>query len=105
MTETSSQQDPNPAPQRPDARSALGRGLAWLASGCIRLYRCTLSPVLHFIGGPGAGCRFDPSCSRYALECLRVHPFPRACGLILRRILRCHPFHPGGHDPVPPPQS
>ena len=46
-------------------------------------------------------CRFEPTCSAYALEALNRHaPLP-AIGLIVRRVLRCHPFHPGGYDPVP----
>lgn len=69
---------------------------------CIRGYRALLSPALHTLLGPLAGCRFSPSCSLYALGCLQTHPLPRALGLIARRILRCHPWHPGGEDPVPP---
>ena len=72
-----------------------GFGLRILAEWGVRLYRITLSPVL-----PRA-CRFHPSCSAYAEEALRRHPFHRAVPLILTRILRCHPFHPGGYDPVP----
>ncbi|HEY7727505.1 MAG TPA: membrane protein insertion efficiency factor YidD [Candidatus Eisenbacteria bacterium] len=46
-------------------------------------------------------CRFTPSCAEYAEEALGRHPLPRALRLIAVRILRCHPFHPGGFDPVP----
>ena len=46
-------------------------------------------------------CRFAPSCSTYAVEALRSHGARRGTGLALRRVLRCHPFHPGGVDPVP----
>ncbi|HOR28084.1 MAG TPA: membrane protein insertion efficiency factor YidD [Candidatus Sumerlaeota bacterium] len=46
-------------------------------------------------------CRFYPSCAVYALEALDRHPWPRALALILRRLVRCQPFHPGGYDPVP----
>ena len=70
--------------------------LAFLLSLPIHLYRWTLSPLL-----PRA-CRFHPSCSAYALEALREHgPFGGFL-LAVRRLGRCHPFNPGGLDPVPP---
>lgn len=46
-------------------------------------------------------CRFHPTCSEYAFESLRIHGFIKALLLSLKRITRCHPFHPGGYDPVP----
>lgn len=49
-----------------------------------------------------ARCRFAPTCSSYAREALSVHGAARGSWLALRRVGRCHPFHPGGHDPVPP---
>lgn len=61
----------------------------------IRLYQLTVSPLL------GPRCRFYPSCSQYALEALRLHGALAGCWLALRRLLRCHPWHPGGYDPVP----
>lgn len=48
-------------------------------------------------------CRFSPTCSSYALAALRTHGAARGLWLSIRRIGRCHPFHPGGLDPVPPP--
>jgi putative membrane protein insertion efficiency factor len=54
-----------------------------------------LSPVL------GGFCRYQPSCSLYAQEALRRHGARRGATLALRRLLRCHPFRPGGFDPVP----
>jgi len=61
----------------------------------IRLYRAVLSPLLP------ATCRFQPTCSVYAMEALRSHGLVRGGWLSLRRIVHCHPWHPGGYDPVP----
>jgi uncharacterized protein len=61
----------------------------------IRIYQCLLSPLL------GNCCRFEPSCSRYTQLCIeRLGPV-RGTWLGLLRLLRCHPFCPGGHDPPP----
>jgi putative membrane protein insertion efficiency factor len=65
----------------------------------IRGYQLGISPL------SGPRCRFYPSCSNYALEALAVHGLRRGGWLALRRILRCHPWHPGGLDPVPPPNN
>jgi uncharacterized protein len=59
-------------------------------------YRGYVSPMF------GAHCRFAPSCSAYALQAVRAHGARRGSWLALRRIARCHPFHPGGLDLVPP---
>ncbi|HYU56987.1 MAG TPA: membrane protein insertion efficiency factor YidD [Actinomycetota bacterium] len=50
-------------------------------------------------------CRFEPSCSEYALGALDRHGAARGSWLALRRLARCHPWHPGGFDPVPPPRA
>jgi len=65
--------------------------------GLVRLYQLLLSPLLP------PSCRFHPTCSNYALEALSHHGTLRGSILAIRRIGRCHPFHPGGHDPVPLP--
>ena len=65
----------------------------------ITAYRRLLSPLL------GQRCRFAPTCSAYALEAIRAHGALRGSVLAVRRIGRCHPFNPGGHDPVPLPRS
>jgi uncharacterized protein len=58
-------------------------------------YQRFISPLL------GPRCRFAPSCSAYALEALRRHGAARGLWLTIRRLARCHPFNPGGYDPVP----
>lgn len=58
-------------------------------------YQRFISPFL------GARCRFAPSCSQYAVDALRTHGAARGLWLAVRRLARCHPFHPGGYDPVP----
>ncbi len=67
--------------------------------GCIRFYRYFLSPLTF------CSCRFTPTCSAYALE--SVERFGPAKGLLLAvwRLLKCHPFHPGGYDPVVKPSA
>lgn len=60
-------------------------------------YQRWISPAM------GEHCRFAPSCSSYAVEALTTHGALRGSWLTLRRLARCHPWHPGGHDPVPDP--
>jgi hypothetical protein len=61
----------------------------------IQVYRRVLSPLLP------STCRFHPTCSCYGAEAYRVHGFWRGTWLTVRRVARCHPWHPGGVDPVP----
>jgi putative membrane protein insertion efficiency factor len=70
--------------------------------GFVRLYRCVVSPAKAFIFGPMARCRFEPSCSAYALEALQVHGAARGAWLAAKRLCRCHPWGSFGPDPVPP---
>lgn len=66
----------------------------------VRAYQLTLSKLILWTVGPV--CRFEPSCSRYAVACLRDHGALRGSLLSVKRLCRCHPFHPGGYDPPPP---
>ena len=71
--------------------------LARVLTAPIVAYRRYVSPALP------ARCRFYPSCSAYAQEAIAKHGALRGLGLAVLRLLRCHPFHPGGYDPVPDP--
>jgi hypothetical protein len=62
----------------------------------IRFYRAFLSPLKP------PTCRFVPTCSQYALEAIEVHGAIKGAYLAAKRLGKCHPFHPGGFDPVPP---
>ncbi|MBI4953366.1 MAG: membrane protein insertion efficiency factor YidD [Myxococcales bacterium] len=75
--------------------------IARLLVAFVRLYQLTLSRLILAIFGPV--CRFEPSCSHYAVACLRSHGALRGSLLSLRRLSKCHPLHPGGYDPPPPP--
>ncbi len=69
--------------------------MAGLLIRVIKVYQYCLSPFL------GRHCRFYPSCSQYAVDSLRCHGAVKGFLLTARRLAKCHPFHPGGHDPVP----
>ena len=66
-----------------------------LLIGLLRAYQYTLSPLL------GRSCRFFPTCSDYAIEAIGRYGAIKGSYLAVRRVLRCHPWHPGGYDPVP----
>ena len=69
--------------------------MRWLLIQLIKAYRYLLSPWL------GAHCRFHPTCSCYAITAIERFGALRGSAMAMRRLLRCHPWHPGGIDPVP----
>lgn len=76
-------------------RSPVHRFIVWLMLGLVRGYQLLISPLL------GPRCRFYPTCSNYALEAIGRFGAAKGAWLAGKRILKCHPFHPGGEDPVP----
>jgi putative membrane protein insertion efficiency factor len=76
-----------------------GQALEWsmvtLALGLIRLYQAAISPWLPPV------CRYYPSCSAYGYDAIQTYGIWRGGWLTVRRLARCHPFQPGGYDPVP----
>lgn len=70
--------------------------MKWLLIGLVKAYQLLVSPFL------GPTCRYYPSCSAYAVEALQVHGAIKGTWLAGRRLLRCHPWSPGGVDHVPP---
>ncbi|GLS84805.1 membrane protein insertion efficiency factor YidD [Paraferrimonas haliotis] len=69
--------------------------LQWLIIKFIRGYQLVISPMI------GPRCRFNPTCSHYAIQAIKVHGTLIGSWLSIKRILKCHPLHPGGEDPVP----
>lgn len=78
---------------------ALGRLLAWPLVALVHVYRFAISPWL------GVNCRFQPTCSEYAIAALKTHGALRGTRLAAARIARCHPWGGSGYDPVPGPDS
>ena len=74
---------------------AVSRALAWPLIGLVKFYRVAISPWL------GGNCRFQPTCSEYAIDALREHGVLRGSWLAAKRIGRCHPWGGSGYDPVP----
>ncbi|MDZ4658829.1 MAG: membrane protein insertion efficiency factor YidD [Bythopirellula sp.] len=66
---------------------------ALILIGAVRCYQWTISPLL------GRCCRFEPTCSVYFIEAVKKHGALRGAFLGVRRVTRCHPWHPGGYDP------
>lgn len=83
------------APRRSGPRHLIGLVPRTLLVLGVRMYQVLLSPLLP------AACRYVPSCSNYAIEALERHGAVRGGWLAVKRIMRCHPFRPGGYDPVP----
>ncbi|MDA8234330.1 MAG: membrane protein insertion efficiency factor YidD [Clostridia bacterium] len=69
--------------------------MVWVLTIVIKFYQKIISPIFP------PRCRFIPSCSHYALGALAKYGLVKGSFLSIKRILRCHPFHPGGYDPVP----
>ena len=69
--------------------------MKYVLIGLLKIYRLVISPLY------GDVCRYHPTCSAYALRAVSVHGAVRGCWLAGRRLLRCHPWAPGGYDPVP----
>ncbi len=78
-------------------RLRFDRPAVWVLVFLIRSYQAIIRPHLH------GSCKFCPTCSQYAIEALLAHGLMRGSILAARRIVRCHPFTPGGIDPVPSP--
>lgn len=72
----------------------MGNLMTKMLLGLIKIYQRTVSPIL------GPKCRFRPTCSEYMIQALQKYGFVKGTWLGLKRIARCHPFHPGGYDPL-----
>lgn len=75
-----------------------------LVRGSIRVYQILISPALAWLGGPGLGCRFEPTCSEYFVQAVGMHGLLVGSWLGVKRIGRCHPWGGCGRDPVPGPK-
>lgn len=95
MSESAQHQDEDEQTQLTTTDESAPSWLARRGVAMIRFYQKSISPLT-----PPA-CRFTPSCSQYTLLAIKKYGFFKGTWLGIRRISRCHPFHPGGHDPVP----
>ena len=96
---------PGPPPRNPSPprrQPVISRILSTVIRLVIRFYQRILSPMLKFAAGPGAGCRYSPSCSNYFLQAVELHGPFRGSWYGICRIFRCHPWGGSGYDPVPP---
>jgi uncharacterized protein len=94
MTQMTQMPETPQVPQTP-VRSPVSRAASGALVLLVRVYQVALSPLL------GGSCRYYPTCSAYAIEALERHGALRGSWMAVRRIGRCHPFRPGGYDPVP----
>lgn len=75
--------------------NSVSKIINWLLIGLVRFYQLFISPLKP------KSCRFYPTCSAYALQALTTYGPMKGSYLVIKRILKCHPFHPGGYDPLP----
>ena len=95
--------------QKENAPRRVSHYLRRLPSTCcvllVRIYQLTLSPAKNVLLGPSGHCRFQPSCSDYAVEALKTHGAVAGSWLAAKRVCRCHPWGAFGEDPVPAAKS
>jgi putative membrane protein insertion efficiency factor len=81
--------------------NAVSRAMGFLLRGFVLVWRYAIAALIPG-GASSGGCRYHPSCSQYALDALRTHGPLRGTWMATKRVARCHPWSPGGHDPVAP---
>lgn len=67
----------------------------------VSFYKLVISPIIHTLAGPGAGCRYQPTCSEYMVGSIETHGWFSGFFIGMKRISRCHPWGGVGFDPVP----